>query len=454
MKTILTLIGKDFRVFRKDRIAVVMTLVIPMVMMTIFGMIFGGFGDSGPSGIRVMIIDEANSEASKALIEALKREDGLRISTDYTTGTGETAQKVALTEKVARERLATNADTWRFALIFPENFEREDFGFRLGYLYNPRSEVEFQMVTGLLQKTFFSHAIPITQQKMTSAVATQFGGKRVAQFQDGIARLVSENFDVSYEEVRKSFSADSIFPHLGSPDDGTEQVGVDGKPEVGNPLSFLLELNDEQIAGKNKPTAAQTVGSWAVMFLLFTMTGAASALFEERDHGVFHRLLSGPVSRAHILWSKYTFLCLLGIFQLGILFAFGQAVFGVITSSGQLVPLAVICIAGALASTGFGMVLCAFCKSSAQANGLGTFFILSMSAVGGAMVPSFLFPAFMRDYISPLSMVHWMIDGVLKVLWEDARVLDLWPNLAVLGGVAVITLSIASIQFRRGDLFR
>jgi len=459
MKTLFTLIGKDFRIFWNDRIAVVMTFVVPMVLMTIFGMIFGGFGDGGMSGVRVMVIDQAGTEASRTMIEALEAEEGLNLVTHYRDGEGEDAPLRPLTEEIARQRLTENASYWRFALIFPENFEKEDFGFRLRYLYNPRSSVEAQIVTGLLQRTFFANAFPLLQERMTGEFAAEYGPERIGEFQDGIAKIISGSFDVSYEDARSVFPEGSLFPdfsaieNVSAGEDDTADTAV-AEESTADPFSFLLDLEDEQIAGKGKPPAAQSVGAWAVMFLLFTMTGAASALFEERDQGVFHRLLSGPVSRMHILWSKYVFLALLGLVQLTILMAFGQAVFNVITSVNQLLPLAVICVAGAAASTAFGMILCSFCKTPAQANGMGTLFILSMSALGGAMVPSFMFPAFIREYLSPFTLVHWMLDGMLKVLWEDATVAGLWLNLVVLGAFAVLALIVAQWRFRRGDLFR
>lgn len=458
MMTILTLIGKDLRLFWNDKVAVVVSFLVPMVLMTIFGMVFGGFGDGGGSGVNVMVVDQAGTDASRTLVAALQKEEGLNVVVDYrASGPGEGEfQRLPLTEEIARERLATEANSWRFLIIFPEDFQKPNFGFRLRYLYNPRSEVEYQIVTGLMQRSFFANAFPLLERQLTKAVSEQLGADEISEYQDEISRVVSASFGMDYDEVRATFPEGALFPSQSAMMGGSsaETAAGEGETAANDPFSLLLELDDEQIAGKGKPPAAQTVGGWAVMFLLFTMTGAASALFEERDQGVFHRLLSGPVSRSQILWSKYCFLTVLGLFQLVVLMSFGQAVFRVITSVDQLLPLAAICLAGAAASTGFGMILCSLCKTPAQANGLGTLFILSMSALGGAMFPSFMFPEFVREFISPFSMVHWMMEGVLMVLWEDAQIRDLWLHLGVLLGIAAATLSLALWRFRVGDLFR
>src|SRR5688572_25900600 len=81
-----------------------------------------------------------------------------------------------------------------------------------------------------------------------------------------------------------------------------------------------------QVAGQDvkSPAATRIVGGWAMQFLLFALSAAATALSYERDHGIFHRILAGPVSRAQILWSKFTFGILIGMLQLTTLFLAGR----------------------------------------------------------------------------------------------------------------------------------
>jgi ABC-2 type transport system permease protein len=455
MSVILSLVAKDFRLFWKDKIAVLVSFLVPMVLMTIFGLVFGGGGGSG--AITVMVVDQSQTAASRQMVEALQSEGGLNVVTTVAVREGESERTVPLTEELARQRLATDADRWRFLVVVPEDFVKEDFGFRLRYIYNPRSNIQFEIVTGLLQRTFFANLLPFLQESFGSSLEENLGPGGVDEFQNRVARAVSEAFGIEFEEVRRSFPEGSLFPVFGAAAgaDGEAGAGEDGESSPArDPFSILLDLDDEQIAGKGKPVEAQYVGAWSVMFLLFTMAGAASALFEERDHGVFHRLLSGPVSGAHILWSKYLHLTLLGFLQLVVLFAYGQVVFRIITSLDQLLPLAVLGLFGALASTAFGMVLCSFCRNPAQASGLSTLLILSMSALGGAMLPAFMFPAFIRDYLTPFTLVHWMIDGMLQILWEDASLPALWLNLALLGTFALLALLLALWRFRRSDLFR
>ena len=69
------------------------------------------------------------------------------------------------------------------------------------------------------------------------------------------------------------------------------------------------------------------------------------------------------------------------------------------------------------------------------------------------MIPSFLFPAFLRHYITPLRLVHWAVDGFLAILWRDANLLGILPYLGILLLVAILTLAIATPRFIRDATF-
>lgn len=152
----------------------------------------------------------------------------------------------------------------------------------------------------------------------------------------------------------------------------------------------MIKIESEQLAGALVTTAATTrvVGGWAMMFLLFSLSGMATSLFAEKKAGIFLRLLASPVRRSHLLWSKYVFGIALGLVQLVVLFFAGRAMFGidVVSNFGNLV---VICLAAAMACTAFGMLLAAITRTSSSAQGLATLLILTMSSIGGAWFPDF-----------------------------------------------------------------
>jgi ABC-2 type transport system permease protein len=449
MKTIYALFKKDLRVFWKDKLAVVVSFLVPMVLILIFGLIFGGSGSSGPSGVRLIVVDENGGAEAQKMIEALEEEPTFRLICKVQVST-ESEEWEPITAERGRKLLKDNAGTYRYLLVFPENFVKKDFGFNIRFIYNPQNSVENNIVQGILQKVFFSNAMPLLMENMQNDLEAEMGEGAADEFQRDMAGVIGDYFDVDVDDVYNQMQEGNFW------NGADAQENPDGEDGGGASdfLSGMVDFEKEKVFGKGKNPAAQSVGGWAVMFLLFAMTGAASALFDEKKAGLFQRLLSGPVSRDHILWSKFLFCGALGFSQMIVLVAFGHIIFRVVDSPSQLLPLLLISLVTAAASTSFGMLLSAISKTPAQANGLGTVFILSMSALGGAMFPAFMLPIFIREFISPFTIVYWAMDGFLAVLWRDAGVVQILPQIGILLAIAAVVQGIAMWRYRTGDLFR
>lgn len=307
--------------------------------------------------------------------------------------------------------------------------------------------MESAMVNGLFQRAFFS-TLPQLFIGRLETVLEEFQGREGWQiFREQIALFSEEVFTVDPQETLEGF--DEWIERFKS---GESLLSVEPGQES-DALSSLLQVDDEQIFGRGRSLATQSIAGFAAMFLLFGLSASASSLFDDRNQQILHRLLAGPVSRMQILFGKYLFNMLAGCVQLAFLFAFGHFVFDVIQSPAQIPLMGLMIVALSAAATGFGMIICAYTRTAAQANGVATLFILTMSALGGAMIPSFLFPAFLRDTITPLMLVHWGVDGFLAILWRDATFLGILPYLGVLGLFSAITLAIATPRFLRDSTF-
>lgn len=441
MTTVWALFRKDLLLFLKDRTAVALSFLVPMALITIFGYVFGGSG-SGPSGIRLLVVDEARTELSADLVDLLEAEETFRV---ISTRVDDAGEEVPLERAGALSLLETNASAFRYALILPADLLEAEFGLNLDFHYNPQNAIENNIVQAILQKTFFSGALPLLFSSGTFGLDEE---SRSAFNQD-LADSIVRNFGGDRDEIRAQLDDNALF----SPFGGGESAEGEGGGS-GDFLGGIFNIDKVQVFGRDKNPASQSVGGWAVMFLLFSLTGAASSLFEERDKGLFLRLLAGPASRGHILFSKFLFCAFLGLSQMVVLLAFGELVFDIIVSPAQLLPLFAVSLAASAAATAFGMFLASLAKTPAQANGMGTFFILAMSAFGGAMFPLFMMPEFIRSFISPISPVYWAMEGLLGVLWRDASLAGVLLNIAVLALFSALFLSIALVRFRRGDLFR
>ncbi|MBI2513352.1 MAG: ABC transporter permease [Opitutae bacterium] len=453
MHLVLTLLRKDFLNFKKDRVAVGLTFFVPVVLIYIFGQVFGvNRKDTGPVGIPLAIVNQSSAPEVVTLIDALKREKAFRV---VETADAPPGQPQPLTEEAVRAGF--KSDRFRFALVFPTDVTSDArVGLRLKFLTNPRNDIETQTVTGLLQKTIYTAAPQLLMQSLRKQANEFIGAHNTDKFYGEMAGAVSRAFNLDEAKVRDAMARGEL-PGPGAATGGQAgapgAAGESGGASAGEFLERVIKIEKEQLAGAQVTNAAATrvVGGWAMMFLLFSLSGMATSLFEEKKAGIFLRLLSSPVRRAHLLWSKYLFGIALGLVQLVTLFFAGRLLFGidVLSNFGNLV---VICLAAAMACTAFGMLLASITRTQAAASGLATLLILTMSSIGGAWFPTSFMPEFIQR-LSKLTVVYWSMEGFALVLWNGCTFAELLPTVGVLLGMSAALVAVSLWRFRRGPIF-
>ena len=141
------------------------------------------------------------------------------------------------------------------------------------------------------------------------------------------------------------------------------------------------------------------------------------------------------------------FLALVGCAQLTVMFLWGRVAFGLPLFS-HLPGFFVMTLVTAAAAAALGLVLATLARSRAQLSGFSTILILTMSALGGSMFPRFLMSETMQQ-VGLVTFNAWALDGYLKVFWRNAPIWQLWPQVAVLLGLAVVFLSAARLFARK-----
>jgi ABC-2 type transport system permease protein len=219
-------------------------------------------------------------------------------------------------------------------------------------------------------------------------------------------------------------------------------------------VPFALTYVFGQIFGIHRGggySATQLIGGWAMQFLLFALVFSAASLFHEKENGLFQRILSGPVPRSTILWSKFLYGISLGLLQLLVLFGAGSVLFG-LNLLPHLPLLALVCAFAAAACAAFGMLLASVARTPEMARSLATFSILLMSAIGGAWFPTAFMPPFLQQ-VSRFTPVYWSITGFGLALGNQGSLPGLLPAIGVLTAMTAGLLGLAWWQFRRGTIF-
>jgi ABC-2 type transport system permease protein len=471
MSQVLILLRKSLLSFWRAKAAVTITFLVPIALIYLFGHVFGLYRESPPpAGIKLAVVNLSAEPAAGKLVEALQAEKGLRLITEHKNADG---TRRPLTE--ADVRAAIKDNDYHFALILPADLLPEKaFGVRMKFLSDPRNQIEAQMVNGLLQKTVFSHVPELLGASLQREARRFLGSPRLQTFNRTMADTVADYFGGDREEIfARMNSADFGFGALGqisTPtakpiDPSLRRLDTAAQPvaavaeaksatsAVTDVFSKIVKIESEQVTGKqvSNPMAARTVGGYAIMFLLFAVSGSAATLFDEKNSGIFVRLLSAPVRPAHILWARFLFGMILGLVQISVMFLAGRIFFGleVFDHVGALLAVG---LSASAACSAFGMLVVAISPSAAAAQGISTFVVISMSAVGGAWFPTSLMPEYIQKF-SKLTIVYWAVEGFTDVLWAGQSLLEVLPKVGILAAIATGVMLIAVWRFNKGTLF-
>ena len=412
MRTALTIMMKDLRVYFRDRASLVILFLVPIVVIMIvvsaFGNLFGG-GGVGPQ-IRIPIVDLDRSEISGEIVKALTQIEGISIETSIR----ENDQLTSFTEPVVRAWIEKGRRS--AAIVIPAGFGDD-------ILHGEPTQFRFLRDPG-------ERITPGIAQGILNGVATRLSAD-LQQVQVGVIfGMVLSAGKADPQEIARG-----IMDNSGARWDN---------PPVG------VETEDLKVEGGEKveiDMIKQTVPGYAIMFALFTMQLGGGALLKEKELGTFRRLLTAPIRRSQILAGKLLAVFVLSMIQFVVFFAFGRLVFGI--ELGSSIPgLLLMSAAVSLTVTSLGTLLAALVKSEAQLSGISTLMILFMSAIGGSWWPLEITPPFMQKLAYFVSLSSWGMSGFKDLLWYNRPFTAVLPEVAVLVLFAAVTFVIGLWRFR------
>ena len=419
---------------RRDRGALVLSFVLPLAFFSIFAAILGRQHDSTPK-VKLIVVDQDQSEASRQLVKGLMSESSLVVRTkpaaekknapapaDYTAETAEAAVK---------------AGEAPVALVIPRGFGQHPVAFgpdgsgsSLELLNDQSDAIAPQIVVGLLQKAAMT--------AMPASMADE-GMKYADKYVGGFTPEQRAKVDAGLQTLKKEQASGQI----GTANDASDRNAAAS--------AGIVAVKTRAVVGQDKksPMISFYAAGIGVMFLLFTASNSAGALLDEAESGTLERVLSTRVTMTKLLAGKLVFNTLLAFVQLAAMFLWGWAVFKLDFFS-HLAGFAVMGFCTAFAVAAFGMLLASTCHTRAQLGALSTLLILIMSAVGGSMFPRFLMPEAMQK-AGLLTINGWAIDGFQKVFWRDLPVSALWPQVSVLVAIGVVLFVVARRVARRWE---
>jgi ABC-2 type transport system permease protein len=191
---------------------------------------------------------------------------------------------------------------------------------------------------------------------------------------------------------------------------------------------------------------AHAFAGMGVQFILLMGVDLGVVLLTMRQQGLWKRLRAAPLSRAQLLGSRLLSCALIGSGVFAIVFAVGIAVFGVRVHGSLAGGMAVI-IAFSLMTGAFGLMLAAMGRTPEATRGLAILVTLLLVMLGGAWVPSFIFPPWLQT-VSAFMPTYWAVQGLDAMTWRGLPFAAALPAVGALLGYALLFAAVALARFR------
>lgn len=325
MRNLWTMAASDLRQHIRDRSVIVFALVVPLALMVVFNLVFGGVEDLELEPVTVAVSAPAGDELAGVVVRSLSDLEALDVTVKETPA-GEVRSR------------AESGDA-QLGVIVPAGFGAAVMsgqGAVVDVVQGDDGGLEAAILTSVLRG--------VVDQLAAGSVTAAAGGR------------------------------------LGVP---PEQLSALAQQAVSaGPAITLAEgtVSNEQLSG-----AASLVAGQTGLFLLFTVGFGVLGLVYERDTGTLARLRSMPMRPGVIVAGKALVSFVLGLVATTVLLTVGSRLFDV--SFGSPAAVAVLVVAAVAAATSLMFIIVRLARTSEQANILQSILALLLGIAGGAFFP-------------------------------------------------------------------
>jgi ABC-2 type transport system permease protein len=440
MNAFIALLRKDLILHFSNRRAVLMSVVAPILIAAFFGSLFGA-SDKGPAQIPVVLTDLDQSELSARIVANLRGDPALRLS-----------------EAPAAEAQAqVRAGKQRAAVLLPAGFGAQASKALFGaatkpevvVFYDPSQAMVLPMVKGLLaqhvmepvsQSAFSSDSPVVRDMRAQIQQAGNLPDERrqalVSKF-DSVARVQALPTSAS--------AADAAAASVATSESAAAGAATPARGGLGIPFSTRDEAAVSEL-GAQYNSYAHSFAGMGVQFILLMGVDMGVGLLLMRRMGLWKRLRAAPLSKAQLLGSRIASCALIGLIVFAVVYAVAMAFFGV-RISGSVPGFVAVLVAFALLTSSFGLMIAALGRTPDATRGLAILATLLMVMLGGAWVPSFIFPPWLQT-VSMWMPTHWAVDGLDAMTWRGLPLQDALLPVAAMLGFTLLFSAVALARFQ------
>jgi len=409
IRQIIAITLKELKVLWLDREALALLFAMPMFFILVMSFALEGVFEAGSKGhpIEILVVHQDGGRLAEQAIADLKRMEGLILI--------ETYEGIPLTSDKAEQLIGKRV--YPLALLFPEGYTEQ-------ILKNANDPKEGKAIVYLISD-------PAMNLQLLATVKGAVQGaieRRVL-----LARIP--------QRLKEMFG--TLGGTEGQLDNMLEDPDISERGKSG--VDFIHTFPKGFNAGRRPTATEQNVPAYTIFGVFFIVLTLASSFLQEKRDGTFQRILAAPLSKTALLIGKLLPYYLMNLVQIGLMFCIGVVVFGI--KLGNLPALVIISLALAAAANGLGLLVAALGKTEPQVNGLSVLLAITLSALGGMMVPTFIMPNLMKT-LSLFTPHAWALAGYHDIIIRGLGIKEVLTEMAVLLGFASFFFVIALWRFR------
>lgn len=375
---------KDLLLRLRDRSALMVGFVIPLVLAFIFNAVFGGATGNGTL-TTLGFADEDGGEVAAGLAEALSDlDDEGRIRVE------EFADAAALRTRVE----------------------------------------EGQPGAGIIVPAGFTAAVLAGEETAVRVI-----GNAESPTTASIARGVADGFAASVGDARRTVEV-ALATSGGPPDPGE----LERMAEASTSAGALVTVGPVEAADRLLDPSTFFAAGMAVFFLFFLVQFGVTGLIDEERDATLIRLQAAPIPRWSIVVGKSWTSLLLGVLALSVLALATSLLMG--ADWGDPVALGVLFVAVTVAASSLLGIVGAVARTAEGAGNLVAIIAVGLGMLGGTFFPVGANNRFLQ-VASQATPHFWFIRGVGD-LQAGGSVAAIGPSLLALGAFAIVGGSVAA----------
>jgi len=267
--------------------------------------------------------------------------------------------------------------------------------------------------------------------------------------QQGTLIIVTDNSNPQVSAAMQS-ALTAVFQQMGTMLAQQNVMALNPAVNSTNALAIVQPYNiqvEGVVTGHSSYFDFIAPGIMAMTVMMSVMTGLPAAISQEKEVGTLDGMMVAPINRLSIIVGKTLAQTARGLLQGVIILVLASLLFG-ISIQGSIVLVFALLLLGVFSFVGLGVVLTSFAKDQETATMVMMTLMFPMMFLSGVFFPVQQMPWYMQTISKALPLTY-AADALRKVMVLGAGIPEITTELTVLIAFGAVMIAIAVPVFKR-----